>query len=573
MKSVFLENRAIISLLLIVTLTLAVFPSIVQAEIENPEYAGSNTCKMCHPDIWKEWYNSGHAHMLMTPEEALEVNPDLQPPPGYTWDDILYVVGGWYWKARFLNKSGYFITSHYEDGKLVPGGNQWNMWTKRWVDYHAGEVKGYTCASCHTTGYDPEAPSHMGLPGIKGDWVERNIACEACHGPAKNHTTNPLQIKPKIPSDEETCGRCHIRGDPTVIDAKGGMIRHHEQYEEWLQSPHEEAGVSCTTCHDPHESTVYNEEEALKVSCEDCHTSQAKLFELSSHNIIGLTCTDCHMPPIGKSAEGSPLYRWGDVTSHLFRINITAEAATVPEGAKAANPYVDLGWACARPGCHGGTSLPFGASSYFVAFTSTEEIAKGVAAIHDEVEEKLETAKSLYNEVKQVYSEKAGSLTDETRKLVEKVLSEAEELISLVEEDETHGIHAPNYVPTALAKLIDSLSTVKAMMTIDPKWTTITQTVTQPPQTTTVEKTVTETITRTLKETETFTETIEKTLTQTMTTTATATTTETLTKPVTQTLTSTTTETVTTVDMTGYYVAGVLAIIAIILAGLLVRKK
>jgi hypothetical protein len=28
----------------------------------------------------------------------------------YTWDDILYVVGGYSWKARFVNQEGFIIT-------------------------------------------------------------------------------------------------------------------------------------------------------------------------------------------------------------------------------------------------------------------------------------------------------------------------------------------------------------------------------------------------------------------------------------------------------------------------------
>ena len=38
------------------------------------------------------------------------------PPEGYTWDDILYVIGGFNWKARFVDKQGNVITGA-EDAK------------------------------------------------------------------------------------------------------------------------------------------------------------------------------------------------------------------------------------------------------------------------------------------------------------------------------------------------------------------------------------------------------------------------------------------------------------------------
>jgi len=33
-----------------------------------------------------------------------------QPPEGYTWDDVAYVIGGYGWKARFIDHDGFIIT-------------------------------------------------------------------------------------------------------------------------------------------------------------------------------------------------------------------------------------------------------------------------------------------------------------------------------------------------------------------------------------------------------------------------------------------------------------------------------
>lgn len=50
-----------------------------------------------------------------------------------------------------MDKEGYIITMTGPK-KDRPGKNQYNMATGRWVDYHPGEKKSYTCGACHTTG-------------------------------------------------------------------------------------------------------------------------------------------------------------------------------------------------------------------------------------------------------------------------------------------------------------------------------------------------------------------------------------------------------------------------------------
>lgn len=82
----------------------------------------------------------------------------------------------------------------------------------------------------------------------------------------------------------------------TDIDAEGGMIQHHEQFEEWYNSPHAEVGV---TCHDPHSHEIVKE-------CGECHKAQAKVYGGGLMAKIGVTCEKCHMAKAVKSAEGNP---------------------------------------------------------------------------------------------------------------------------------------------------------------------------------------------------------------------------------------------------------------------------
>jgi hypothetical protein len=113
--------------------------------------------------------------------------PFTEVPEGYTWDDITYVIGGYYWKARFISTDGYIIT---EPEGTDPFGTQYNFANPvvgneaHWVPYHQGEMKAYTCGTCHTTGYSNDPYTHQDdLPGLIRTWSEPGVQCEACHGP------------------------------------------------------------------------------------------------------------------------------------------------------------------------------------------------------------------------------------------------------------------------------------------------------------------------------------------------------------------------------------------------------
>jgi len=202
---------------------------------------------------------SGHPWKLnpvingQPPDYPFTEIPEL--PEGYTWEDILYVIGGYNWKARFVNLEGYIITNPPGETGDSEYLNQYNFANPivgsdaGWVTYNSGvENKPYDCGGCHTTGYNPRS-NQDDLPGLIGTWAEPGIQCEACHGPGSLHAQNPMGVALKIDRDPEMCGKCHRRGDVTEVDASGGFIQHHEQYEELFQSKH--LTLNCVTCHNP----------------------------------------------------------------------------------------------------------------------------------------------------------------------------------------------------------------------------------------------------------------------------------------------------------------------------------
>jgi hypothetical protein len=127
----------------------------------------------------------------------------------------------------------------------------------------------------------------------------------------------------KITKEATLCGSCHIRGAKDKIPASKGFIRHHEQYNELLASPHK--NIKCITCHNPHLTAQRGI--GIKASCNSCHRKDAKAFEGSQHSRRRIKCEDCHMAPAAKSAVALGKYE-GDIKSHSMMINIDPNAPT-----------------------------------------------------------------------------------------------------------------------------------------------------------------------------------------------------------------------------------------------------
>jgi hypothetical protein len=267
----------------------------------------------------------------------------------------LYVIGGYNWKARFVNEDGYIITDEPGKSGNAEYLNQWNFANPivgkdaGWVTYHSGEENyQYTCGPCHTTGYDPNATNE--LPGIVGDWAEPGIQCEACHGPGSLHVKNPRGIEMKVVRDGEECGRCHRRGDVEQVNASGGFIQHHEQYEELFQSKH--LVLDCVDCHDPHVGVVQLRvagEQTTRTKCENCHFKSAQYHKVEKHLAIGVPCIECHMPRIIKSAWANPDLFSGDIRTHMMAIDPN-QIEQFSEDGKVAYSQIGLNFACRH--CH-----------------------------------------------------------------------------------------------------------------------------------------------------------------------------------------------------------------------------
>ncbi len=357
-----------------------------------PTFVGSEACAECHEELYDVFMQSGHPWKLT---EVVDGQPpdypftDIpRPPEGYEWDDILYVIGGYNWKARFVNKEGYIITGEDENATT-----QYNFYNPvldmgdNWVAYHAGEANlPYDCGSCHTTGYVPSG-NQDGLPGLIGSWAFGGIQCEECHGPGSAHVDHPLSFGMEIDRDSQACGACHVRGGADQVNASNGFIQHHEQYEELFQSKH--ITIDCVMCHDPHAGVVQLRQanaQTTLVQCENCHFEQEKVQNNTIHGRIGIDCIDCHMPRVTKSALGDPERFTGDIRTHLMAID-PLQIGQFSEDGSVALSQLSLDFACRSCHSEGGDAtvktdeeLIAGAVGYHTPITVLDEPVEEPAA-------------------------------------------------------------------------------------------------------------------------------------------------------------------------------------------------
>lgn len=316
-------------------------------------FVGSSACKNCHRDVAAIFEAHAHGHALTetlgrSPEFPLAatraVIPD--PPVGFEWTDVPWVIGGYLKFANFVDTAGFLL-----DDSDAPAGSIWRLAFAQhgneptfgtFVADGDGAVD-FDCFRCHTTGAmsgdEGESTFEEGRGGAMGRWSEPGVTCEACHGPGSEHfsvTDDELRINKSVihldAQGKTSCNLCHSRpygsSDGPIV-ASDGFIANQQQSTE-LKASGGHSGFSCMVCHDPHRSVAYDRDNAIRNNCVVCHTDQnmalheGKVFRRADGYEEELRCESCHMPYAtkGGSAELFGLGRVGDVRTHIFRISI-----------------------------------------------------------------------------------------------------------------------------------------------------------------------------------------------------------------------------------------------------------
>jgi len=339
--------------------------------IPDLEFACSDACAVCHTTTHDTWKHSGHPYKLTKldgntptefPDPSAYNNDPTNPPAGTTWDDFSYTIGGFGWKMRWIQKDGYIYTP-------ASGLNQYNFENQTWGNYHAGELKPYNCGACHTTGWEDSDDgiadnNQDGMEGFLGTFFAGGVHCEQCHGMGSQHASEPNSYSMTVDNSSAFCGKCHTRGGDNgvtpgeeIIEASGGFIKHHEQYDEWYHSGHNSTnGPGCNDCHNPHASVKFDaqapgEGVSTTVTCTSCHVDGPNANIAETTHGYGATCLSCHMPDASKSAIANTDHA-GDVATHLWKINPSVNGK--------ADMFNDDGTAVALDdNSHGAISLEF----------------------------------------------------------------------------------------------------------------------------------------------------------------------------------------------------------------------
>ncbi len=244
-------------------------PEPVQVDISNAEYVGSDSCAGCHNAQHSGWSETAHPLMVQNveknPDAIKDYTRELMEAELADWensefttiggdnegkrltslDELVYVVGG-EWKQRGLIRTEHgfnfvqfqanpeWVTA---DGEVVPA---------RLNNYGGGQQYEDRCLGCHTTGFDyEEMLANQDRRGNDDyyfeDFVgELGVGCEACHGPASEHVSNPNKetiLNPaNLTAQQELdfCGTCHARNDGQIDPHTGEAMNHQDSiFYEW----------------------------------------------------------------------------------------------------------------------------------------------------------------------------------------------------------------------------------------------------------------------------------------------------------------------------------------------------
>lgn len=401
-----------------VTALLGPFDNPDDSTNDGAAYIGSAACGACHADVAELNALHGHTQAL---KDVQGVAPDYpsaasragvpNPPAGFSWNDVRFLIGGYRHGAEFVSAQGFVMT----DG--ATGVNtQWfldfppNGAAASFAPYLPAQVQPlpyrYECFRCHVVNPQQQNPadprSQEGRPGILGTWSESGVQCEACHGPGSKHAPDPWTRRMFVDSTNDICARCHLAGDdPDVIAVTDGYISPNTQVAE-LRASGGMAAFNCGVCHNKHASATYDRGRGVINECTACHGDMNLAFHEGVTFVRGdysepVTCESCHMPFAGRSnSAGGPATvgtdggRMGDVRTHIFRIDTTnptyvqmfsADGGRVVKSAEG-EAAVTPDFVCLR--CHNGVGNAFIISAYgatVIGADMHDKAANGDAAL------------------------------------------------------------------------------------------------------------------------------------------------------------------------------------------------
>jgi DmsE family decaheme c-type cytochrome len=163
-----------------------------------------------------------------------------------------------------------------------------------------------TCLGCHDDQVTLAVfhTKHGQPADARSPFGKGQLQCEACHGPAGEHTKRVKKGETRPPVIRYT------RDSVTPVAVQNGMcLGCHEKSMSaaWHAGPHDASSVSCASCHDSHaaKDPVLATRTQADV-CYTCHVAERGQFQKPFAHPVRqgqLACSDCHAPH-GTTAEG-----------------------------------------------------------------------------------------------------------------------------------------------------------------------------------------------------------------------------------------------------------------------------
>ena len=201
------------------------------------QYVGSDTCKTCHEDIYKQGFQlTPHYNLIKEGKHGCE---DCHGPG----------------------------QAHVESG-----GDPTKI--RRFTQLSSKEII-RVCLSCHQT-------QHMEQMNFtRSVHAKNNVSCLDCHSP--HHATQPEFLL--IKSQPQLCYGCHAQ-------QKAEFARpFHHRVDQHL--------VECSDCHNPHGTFLDRQLRLASTQqqiCTKCHTEKQGPFVFEHPPVKQEGCTSCHMP-------------------------------------------------------------------------------------------------------------------------------------------------------------------------------------------------------------------------------------------------------------------------------------
>ncbi len=296
------------------------------------QYAGSDRCKACHYEIYREWKKTPHARMARDARADPEaVLADFGPKAPFPREEVLYALGN-HWTQRYVVDKGGKLFVKAPIWSIVQG--QWD--TSYWID------KPWTqyCQGCHTTGFEvKDAPR----------FAELGVGCEACHGPARAHAesdgsaavVNPADLDPM--RRDMVCQACHTTGhdrtgqyrfplgylpgkdltryfrgllpkpgqDNQTFFGDESYDDRHRQWLYWVDSFMDARGLTCDVCKNFRSQRSPTAKPKMSASeyCLSCHQRTWTKTDLHARHLEReVHCQRCHVPALAPSGAGHSIH-------------------------------------------------------------------------------------------------------------------------------------------------------------------------------------------------------------------------------------------------------------------------